>query len=81
MRRLFNQPGQFGNFIIGSLAARSDDDANLCLGKVVDQLLQHRQSWVGGVTYTEENLVIRIILAAKTGKVFVGIWIKSTHRL
>jgi hypothetical protein len=52
----------------------------LRIGKVVFQLLEHEQRRVGGVN-TEQDFVVRIVLAAKACEVLIGLWIEAEDRL
>src|SRR5579883_2304028 len=78
--RLADQPHQAGDFIVDRVTAGAEQQANLALGEVGDQLLQHRQRGVVAID-AEDNLVLGIILPAEAGVILIGILVEPADRL
>src|SRR5438876_1365810 len=74
-------PDQFGHFIVDGVAPRAIEDSNLALGKLAHQLLEKGNGGVVFIADAENQLIIRVVLAAIAGKVFVGFRIEAADRL
>ena len=74
-------PDQFGYFIVDGVAPRAIEDSNLALGKLAHQLLENRHRSVVFIPDAENQLVIRVVLAAIAGKILVGFRIEAADGL
>ena len=70
------QPVKPAHFVVDCVAAGAEKQPNLAVRELLDQLFQQRQRGVAGVN-TEDDLILRIILAAEACVVFVRILVEA----
>src|SRR6266436_5134027 len=59
---------------------RADEQTDSPVGKISDDLPDHRNRWVCVVVHRKQNLVVPVILPAKTCEILVGAEVHTPHR-
>src|SRR5580658_2732475 len=75
-----DKAGQLHDFVVGSSSAGTEQHSNAALRKIARQLLQDGNNRVVFLTDAEKQLVIRIVLPAEAGEVFIRVRIQPTDR-
>ena len=78
--RFPREPRQFVYLAVCTELLRAHEQADFPLGKFRDDLPDHRHRGVSVVIHRKQNLVVRVILPAKTRKIFVGSEVQAKHR-
>ncbi len=79
--RFADQAGEFGHFVIDADASGAVEEADAAVGKIAGELLNNRDNRIVGRADAEEEFVIRVILAAQAGEVFVSFVVEAADGL
>lgn len=72
---------QLGDFVVDGGAAGAVENANAAFREVFFQFVQNGDRGVVLVVNTKNQLVVRVVLAAVTGEIFVGFGVQAADGL
>ena len=72
-----NEAAEFGDFVIGSVAAGAVKDADGAMGEFANEFFKNGDDGIFGVGDAEEDFVFGVIEAAEAGEVCVGVGIEA----
>src|ERR1700691_354691 len=75
-----HKASQFCNFVIYRFFIRAKYDSNAMLGKIVNNFFKSGNYRIVSLPGTKKNLVLRVILTAKAGKILVSLRIEPSDR-
>src|SRR5712664_989941 len=78
---LVHHTDQFRHFVVEGPASRTVEDSNLTFGEIAHQLLENGHSSIVLIADAENQLVIRVVLAAIARKIFVSFGIQAADGL